>query len=296
MLLKAFQKLPAPLRRHKILRAMCAIRGPVHRLRVNDEFDAFIDIRDGFARLIAIEDQFEADFFSLAQRLLPKASPVFLDVGANFGMMSLGLWHMSKRKLAAHLFEPNPHLCAVIDRSIRLNQAGGLTLVNAAAMEKAGQVFLSFDLSHTGAGFVSPNESGIPVEALVLDDYLEGRGINAVHLLKIDVEGNEGSVLAGLQRALLARKIHAVYFEYCPEQIKRSGGGFNPFELLVECGYEVFEWSTEPDAHSSRYSHVLRLSHALEEGELTLTRLAMAPDVRITDLLALPTGLVAPKA
>lgn len=295
MLLKTFQKLPQQFRRHKVLRAMCAFSGPVHKVRVNDEFDAYIDIRDGFARLIAIDESFESGFFSLARRLLPKDSPVFMDVGANFGMMSLGLWHMSGRTIAAHLFEPNPHLCAIIDRSIQLNQADGLCLVNAAVMEKEGQVFLTFDLAHTGAGFVSQNSTGIPVKALVLDDYLEIRDIEAVHLLKIDVEGNEGSVLAGLRRSLLGQKIKAVYFEYCPDHIKRAGGEFTPFEVLVEYGYEVFEVSAEQDAQSSKCSHVLRIADPLEEGELSLTRLAKAPDVRITDLLALPVGIAIPR-
>jgi FkbM family methyltransferase len=294
-MLLLFQRLPRFFRRHKILKIFGLVAGPIQLIRVNREFDAYIDLRDGFARLIAIEDQFEPDFFTLARHLLPKKAPVFLDVGANFGMMSQGLWHASEGALDAHLFEPNPHLCDVIDRSIQLNKAKGLTLVNAAAMEKEGQVFLNFDLAHTGAGFVSDNSTGVPVKAMVLDDYLEAHGIRSVHLMKIDVEGNEGAVLAGSRRALLDKKIRAIYFEYCPEHIKRVGGDFTPFELLVACGYEIFEWRERTSTSMSMCSHVLRVTDPLEEGELRLTRLAKAPDVRITDLLALPAGLALPK-
>ncbi len=63
MCLKSFQTLPPGLRRHKILRAMCSASGPVQRLGVNRHIDAFIDIRDGFARLIAVVGEFERGCF-----------------------------------------------------------------------------------------------------------------------------------------------------------------------------------------------------------------------------------------
>jgi FkbM family methyltransferase len=294
MSLKSFQKLPPRLRRHKILRAMCLGSGPVQRLEVNRHFDAFIDIRDGFARLIAIEEQFEPGFFSLAKHLLPKESPVFMDVGANFGILSLGLWHLSKRKLKAHLFEPNPHLCEIIRKSIDWNRANGLELVNAAAMESAGEVFLSFDLSHTGAGFVSSNPTGVPVRALVLDDYLAATETGTVDLVKIDVEGNEASVLGGLRRAFQAKRVKAVYFEYCPEQIKRAAGSVSPFDLMQESGYDVFACDNIGIGTKSAHTHLLRATDSLQAGDLPLVRLSQAPDTRITDLLALPQGRAVP--
>lgn len=294
MFLRFFQKLPRFLRRHKILKAICIAGQPVQRLRVNNHFDAFIDIRDGFARLIAIEDDFESGFFFLAQYLLPKESPVLIDVGANFGLLSLGLWHLSNYQLKAHLFEPNPQLCSIIQKSIKLNHAHGLELVNAAAMESAGEVFLSFDLSHTGAGFVSSNPNGIPVLALVLDEHLQASGIPTVDLLKIDVEGNEASVLCGLRRALLAKEIKAVYFEYCPEQIQRAASAVSPFDLLVEYGYDVFACDQVGSGTDAAATHVLRSVDSLKVGDLPLVLLSRAPDTRITDLLALPRGRATP--
>ncbi len=127
---------------------------------------------------------------------------MFIDVSANYEILSLGLWHLSKHKLKVHLFVPNPHLCEIIQKSIDWNRADGWELVNAATMELAGEAFLSFDLSHTGAGFVSSNPTGVPVRALVLDAYLGATEAGTVDLLKIDVEGNEASVLGGLRHAL----------------------------------------------------------------------------------------------
>ena len=286
-----FQKLPRALRRHKLLRlfSCCNGGGPVQRVRVNNRFEAFIDVRDGFARLIAIEDEFEADFFRLAASLLPKENPVFVDVGANFGLMSLGLWHQCGGKIRARLYEPNPHLCGIIRRSIAWNRGDGLELVNAALMDASGEVYLTFDLSHTGAGHVGPSGGGIPVRALVLDDDLKEAAITRVDLLKIDVEGNEGAVLAGLRRSLEAKRIGAVYFEYCQAHMTRSGSAHDPLLILREHGYEIF--LRDPFAVRGAGGQTHRLPpKTAGAAPLELALLANAPQTQITDLLALPAG------
>ena len=286
-----FQRLPRWLRRHKLLRIVAGLGGDgfVQRVRVNCAFEAFIDVRDGFARLIAIEDEFEPDFFRLAASLLPKENPVFVDVGANFGLMSLGLWHQSGGKLRARLYEPNPHLCGIIRRSVAWNRADGIELVNAALMDASGEVYLTFDLSHTGAGYVGHNGGGIPVRALVLDDDLEEAGITRVDLLKIDVEGNEGAVLAGLLRSLDAKRIGAVYFEYCQAHMTRSGSAHDPLLILREHGYEIF--LRDPFAVRGADGPTHRLPpKTAGAAPLELVLLANAPQTQITDLLALPAG------
>ena len=289
-----FQRLPRWLRRHKLLRIVAGLGGLggdgcVQRVRVNFAFEAFIDVRDGFARLISIEDEFEPDFFRLAASLLPKENSVFVDVGANFGLMSLGLWHQSGGKLRARLYEPNPHLCGIIGRSIAWNRADGLELVNAALMDASGEVYLTFDLSHTGAGHVGHSGGGIPVRALILDDDLKEAAITRVDLLKIDVEGNEGAVLAGLRRSLEAKRIGAVYFEYCQAHMTRSGSAHDPLLILREHGYQIF--LRDPFAVRGAGGPTRRLPpKTAGAAPLELVLLANAPQTQITDLLALPAG------
>jgi len=286
MLVKTFQRLPRFFRRHKALRLLAWLGGPIQKVRVNDRFDAFIDLRDGFARLVAIEETFEADFFALAAVLLPAKDGMFLDVGANFGLMSLGLWQQTAQTIQARLYEPNPHLCEIIERSIRLNKADGLTLVHGAAMENAGEVFLQFDLSHTGAGFVGLNGMGLSVPALQLDEDLKGAGIDRVDLIKIDVEGNEGAVLKGLTHYLSERKVGAVYFEYCPAHIERSQCVHDPIAILHDLGYEVFLLDAKAIADSGGGTHEIRRSNST----LKLRQLTSSPQLKITDLLATPAG------
>jgi FkbM family methyltransferase len=279
-----FQKLPRFLRRHKLLRLLAWPGGPVHRVRVNDAFDAFIDVRDGFARLVAIDEAFETEFFGLAEVLLESdGRKVFFDVGANFGLMALGLGASLGGRLEAHLFEANPHLCGIIERSLSVNSGPQFHLVRGAVMAEPGFYQLAFELGHTGAGHVS-RDGGVMVDGLTLDDYLEEKRIDCVDLLKIDVEGNETAVLQGARRALAEQRIKAIYFEYCPQHIERAGSPVDPVTLLRESGWEVFYCRNFDLAAGS--SHVVkgdkRRAHLME--------LMNPPQIAITDLVALPKG------
>lgn len=294
--LPSFQRLPRWLRRHKLLRLCVAALGdgPVQLVRVNNRFDAFIDTRDGFARLVAIEDEFEPEFFDLAMHLLPVESPVFVDVGANFGLLSLGLWHLTGGRLKARLYEPNPHLCTIIDRSIALNKAESLELVRGAAMAAAGQMSLHFSLAHTGGGYVGNEGGGVAVNAVVLDRDLAESNVKQVDLMKIDVEGNEGEVLAGLDESLAARRIRAIYFEYCPAHIRRSKARFDPVETLLAAGYEVFAWNPGKEAEFGPATHRLDSQTGSGAERIPLVKLTAPPEIRTADLLALPPGRAFP--
>jgi len=281
-----FQKLPRFLRRHKLLRLLARLIGPIQPVRVNQAFDAYIDLRDGFARLIAIEDEFETEFFELARFLLPDKQPTFVDVGANFGLMTIGLWHQTKGQITARLYEPNSHLCAIIERSLQKNEFTGTTLVHGAAMETEGEVYLKFDLHHTGAGYVGRESTGIAVPALRLDVDLADAKMDSVDLIKIDVEGNEGAVLAGLSSYLSEHRVRALYFEYCPDHIRRSACTLDPITVLQSHGYEVFLRDPAAIKEAGGVTHQLH-----RRGKtLPLTLITSAPNLKITDLLALPAG------
>lgn len=287
-----FQRMPRYFRRHKLLRAFAFVGGGnVHRVRVNRSFEAYIDVRDGFARLVAIEEEFEAEFFSLAQRLLPRHKPVFFDVGANYGLMSFGLWNSAPDSLSTHLFEANPNLCAIIERSIQLNQPQRFHLVNRAVMDSAADVCLSFEVSHTGAGYVSKEAGGLVVKSITLDEYIRTKEIDRVDLLKIDVEGNEAAVLNGASDALKRKLIRAIYFEYCPAHLERSKAKTDPIEFLRINGYQIFAFDQAALAAAGKPTHQFVSTTAFMNVRIPLVEVQSPLKTRITDLLALPQGL-----
>jgi FkbM family methyltransferase len=290
--IQIFQKLPRLLRRHRLLRLLACVNGQgyVQKIRVRHDFDAYIDIRDGFARLIPIQNEFETDFFDLADRLLPLQQPVFVDVGGNYGLLSIGLWRQRTGSLRVRVYEPNPYLCKIIRRSLQINKAEVIELVEAAAIYGRGELQLHFDISHSGAGCIRELSGGVAVKSVRLEDDLTQAGIDRVDLLKVDVEGHEGTVFTGLGRFLSKRFVDAVYFEYSPRQIKSAQAKIDPISILIHAGYEVFACSSYAVSELGGPSHQLFPVNPKDAAPLPLKQLFAPPDLVITDLLALTPG------
>lgn len=76
-----------------------------------------------------------------------------------------------------------------------------------------------------------------------------------VDVLKIDVDGFDGKVLAG-SKQMLNKSKPAVIFEWHPILCRDTGNSWlQPFDVLVECGYAKFVWFTKV----GEFSHFMRI-------------------------------------
>src|SRR5258706_7094924 len=105
------EKLPRALRRHRLMMAWMGLTGEpkLQLVRIRDDAFGYADMSDGFLRLIVIEGDFESDFFRIGDSLLGNGG-VFFDIGANHGLLSLGLARRIGEVIDFHLLEPNPNL------------------------------------------------------------------------------------------------------------------------------------------------------------------------------------------
>src|SRR5437762_2079123 len=73
----------------------------------------------------------------------------------------------------------------------------------------------AFDVAEaqTGRSHIDPG-GALRTRCLRIDSYLRDRAIDAVALLKLDIEGYELAALRGAGDALERRAIKAIYFEY----------------------------------------------------------------------------------
>jgi FkbM family methyltransferase len=80
------------------------------------------------------------------------------------------------------------------------------------------------------------------VAAKKLDTVFGTINSSAIDVLKIDVDGFDGKVLAG--SANLLKKNHpSIIFEFHPLLINKTGNDiFQPFQMLKDCGYEMLYW------------------------------------------------------
>jgi len=164
-------------------------------------------------RQMLFSGDYEADqrarLFDMAREV---GCPVFLDIGANFGLYSVHA-ALGGAFEAVHAFEPDPRNLACFRANLHLNGAlEGVSVHEIALSEKDGTVsFASGGDAFTGQSRIVPPKTSdsIEIPARRLDSILRpGDGL----CIKIDVEGHELAVLEGA-RGLLERKTWVIQVE-----------------------------------------------------------------------------------
>ena len=147
---------------------------------------------------------------------------VFVDVGAYIGFYTVWACRRAKKVIS---IEPNPAALAYLKVNIALNECSNVTVVPKAVSDRRGYAKLKIpDVIEWG--FISGGSSivwdfeeafEVKVEMDTLDSVLEEVGVDSVDVLKIDVEGAEGLVVRGAEKALKEAK--AVLIEIWPENM-----------------------------------------------------------------------------
>ncbi|MFO0957337.1 MAG: FkbM family methyltransferase [Isosphaeraceae bacterium] len=134
-------------------------------------------------------------------RRVLRRGDTFIDVGANFGLVSLIGAQAVGPTGWVHAFEPQPDLAAMLRRSAALNGLTNLMLHEVALSNTDGTLSLQVPFDHSGAASLCRPDQGqgtsIPVAVRRGGPYFAEHGIGPVRLLKIDVEGHEAAVLEG---------------------------------------------------------------------------------------------------
>jgi FkbM family methyltransferase len=135
--------------------------------------------------------------------------PRILDCGANIG---ISVMHSKRLYPEARItaFEADPVICEVLRRNLTRNGILDVEIVEAALWNRAGWV--QFESEGADSGRIrtdlQENASVIRVRAERLAPYLE----KPVDLLKLDIEGAEGAVLADCSEVMAGAK--RVIIEY----------------------------------------------------------------------------------
>ena len=174
-----------------------------------------------------------------AMRTLLPIECTFFDVGANAGLM--GLLAAQDRNAQVFFVEPHPRLAETIRTNIGLNHfAHQPHALEWAASDRDGEAQLHFhdrrnDGAHTLKEF-SGSVGATTVQTKRLDGFLQETGIGFVDLMKIDAEGHDFEVLAGLGGFLTPSTLPMIYvemehFDKCSQMI---------WDLLSQRGYVPF--------------------------------------------------------
>jgi len=193
--------------------------------------------------------------FLQAEGFLPSSGITLLDVGANIGIISIGLLRADLGIQRALAIEPEPNNFDLLTRNVKQNSLGDrIECIQAAVSEEVST--LTMELSGWNFGdhrirATDPQVQGknnesrrntVTVPSLPLPDILSSQQIaqdvDANLLLWIDVQGYEGHVFRGAA-PLLAKGIPTVT-EVWPYGILRSGVSLEEYCSIVQSHWSDF--------------------------------------------------------
>ena len=185
---------------------------------------------------------------------------VFVDAGASIGFFSLLAARIVGPTGRVIAFEPQPAAAASIRGNAALNAFEQVTVVEAAL--SAGPSTVVFQGVGTATAHVAGEDDaqGLRVSCVSLDDFLAAHPSLVPDLVKIDVEGHEGAVLAGM-RTTLAERAPALVIELhgSPDEI---------VDALEAERYEVaIVGSGEVARHAAPAAHLFAARRAAGSGE-----------------------------
>lgn len=140
-----------------------------------------------------------------------KNNLMIFDVGAHKGQTSSHLCKLFPQSFI-HAFEPSPYLFAEIEKN--LSKRKNIRCHNFALGEADEEAFLTkphSDLCGQVVKAKENNSSSISVHRL--DGFCQVENISSIDLLKVDVEGNELSVLRGASGIIERNAIRAIFLE-----------------------------------------------------------------------------------
>jgi FkbM family methyltransferase len=181
----------------------------------------FVDIKDRVFLSVKLSGEYESELTSIVSGLV-KPGDVCVDVGANFGWYTTLLAKLVAPGGRVIAVEPSSRVASVLRSNVTLNNFDqSVQVVNAAAGGSAGSVSLSTESDTESAlAFVTTDGSGESVSMVTIDSLVDGAEPS---LVKIDVEGYEAHVLAGMVGLLTGPNPPMILVEMNAEALERAG-------------------------------------------------------------------------
>jgi FkbM family methyltransferase len=240
-------RMPGHRGKFRLLNMLDRLAGPF-LLRCGSEgllMETFLSSSMDVSYFVAEEGGADASIDREAMRYIKKLSPgdTYIDIGANTGFLAMNASRRVGRGGRVLAFEPSPREYTRLQGNGRRNQCSNLICVNIALGAKNSLVRFHVEPHHTGLNKLVPAEGGghgeapfVPVVAGsgILADWVGSRPA----LLKIDVEGAEMLVLAGIRDFLQTCPPRVVVIEITDRFLREFGSNkAEIYEFMSELGY-----------------------------------------------------------
>ena len=175
-------------------------------------------------------------------------SPTYVDAGAHYGYFTVYMSKLGGPTGKVLSFEPNSKYFQILAGNAQLNKLRNVSLHQIALSDHAGDVTLA-----RSKYFLTPesrkmqyesdstqeHSAQMRVKALPYDELAKPWGVSP-DIVKIDVHGAEGKVIAGMKRSL-----RSVSHLYCELHDEMNSYGYEVKDILAilqDSGFEIFEF------------------------------------------------------
>jgi FkbM family methyltransferase len=227
-----------------------------------------LDLNEMVDQKVALFGAFDQRGLGLIHRVMQAIGcRTAVDVGANIGNHTAFFSEWARRVIA---IEPNPPVFARLQRFIAENALLNVVPVEAGLSDRAGELalYLAHDQAHLAT--LEPNIfAGDPVKIKIErgDDLMRRLGVEDADFIKIDVEGHEREVLAGLKDTM-TRQRPFMTVEFTSRTCEKFGSpqaflaafpGYELYGTRISLSSRVFKsaLSLESFDFGKDYTHVL---------------------------------------
>jgi FkbM family methyltransferase len=178
-----------------------------YRVRLPEGHFIELDFRDVSAMYWlnhTLGDRFEERGLLTAMRRFLKPESVIWDIGANSGLLS---YHLAKEQSFSelHLFEPNPRMAKLATQALSVFPKAEVLPFGLSNRE--GDFTLTIPDGHTTLATLEPDAThrigtACRIHCRVGDDLVWKSRFTPPSVIKIDTEGHEPSVIAGLTKTI----------------------------------------------------------------------------------------------
>tara|TARA_R100000963_G_C4639301_1_gene103014 strand:- start:303 stop:1901 length:1599 start_codon:yes stop_codon:yes gene_type:complete len=172
------------------------------------------------SEIFRLKNIFEQQEYALPRGFQLNEKSVVVDIGGNVGSFSMYAREWNA-KCHIYSFEPNPQVFPLLEHNAK--SLGNISINQVALGNKNGSIDLYQHPNNTGQTSTSlqvkdANKVSVPMRNS--GEMLAEYGINKIDVLKIDTEGAEVAILAGMKDLLINTGI--IMVEYHSEQDRRQ--------------------------------------------------------------------------
>jgi FkbM family methyltransferase len=190
---------------------------------------------------LGIYENYEREIF----RRFCNPGAVVVDVGANVGLYTVTAASQVGANGRVIAIEPHPESYSYLQKTIEANGLSQVKSFNVALGDRRGMVTLFLTEENKADSRIydaTGQRPKIAVEMIDLDDLLAENQIDAVHLIKMDIQGSEGLALRGMLKTIARSPEVTIFTEFWPWGIEETGESAADFlRELMRAGFRIME-------------------------------------------------------